>query len=251
MGKLLLFGGTAEGRALAEYCQARSIPALVCVATEYGEQLLEPSGSLRVHTGRLDSAAMTALISAEQPTLVADATHPYATIVSRQLCDACASCGVRYLRLSRESLSMEGCLVFADLATLVQWLATTEGVVFSTLGAKEAAALAAVPDYQQRIRLRVLPLIESLRLCLDAGFPAKHILCMQGPFSAALNEAMFRETGASILITKETGSSGGFAEKVSAARACGMTVAVIRRPEESGQTCSMEQMQQFIEEIRP
>lgn len=37
MNKVLLFGGTGEGRALAEWMVARSIPHTVCVATEYGE----------------------------------------------------------------------------------------------------------------------------------------------------------------------------------------------------------------------
>ena len=36
MNKVLLFGGTGEGRALAEWMVARDIPHTVCVATEYG-----------------------------------------------------------------------------------------------------------------------------------------------------------------------------------------------------------------------
>ena len=44
MNKVLLFGGTGEGRALAEWMAARGIPHTVCVATEYGETLL-PAGA--------------------------------------------------------------------------------------------------------------------------------------------------------------------------------------------------------------
>ena len=44
MNKVLLFGGTGEGRALAEWMVARDIPHTVCVATEYGETLL-PAGA--------------------------------------------------------------------------------------------------------------------------------------------------------------------------------------------------------------
>ena len=42
MNKILLFGGTGEGRALAEWLLAEGIPHTVCVATEYGETLLPP-----------------------------------------------------------------------------------------------------------------------------------------------------------------------------------------------------------------
>ena len=98
---------------------------------------------------------------------------------------------------------------------------------------KEAAALSEVTGAFERIWLRILPSLEGLRMCLDAGFPAKHIICMQGPFSEELNEAMFRACGAQILLTKDTGSAGGFPEKLAAAKKCGMKVFVIKRPEDS------------------
>ena len=37
----LVFAGTSEGRQLAEFFQKNQIPALFCVATAYGEELLE------------------------------------------------------------------------------------------------------------------------------------------------------------------------------------------------------------------
>lgn len=44
MDKILLFGGTGEGRALAEWMLSEHIPCTVCVATEYGEILLPARG---------------------------------------------------------------------------------------------------------------------------------------------------------------------------------------------------------------
>ena len=43
MYKVLLFGGTVEGRTVAEYLNENKIPSMVCVATEYGESLLPVS----------------------------------------------------------------------------------------------------------------------------------------------------------------------------------------------------------------
>lgn len=40
MCKVMVFAGTTEGRELAEFLAGREIPAHICVATEYGEQLL-------------------------------------------------------------------------------------------------------------------------------------------------------------------------------------------------------------------
>lgn len=47
----LVFAGTSEGRQLAEFFQKNQIPALFCVATAYGEELLEQTEEIRVHTG--------------------------------------------------------------------------------------------------------------------------------------------------------------------------------------------------------
>jgi len=227
---VLLFGGTTEGRELAEKLKEKEIQTLVCVATAYGESLLEPGGTLRIHRERLDEAAMAALMAQERPRLVLDATHPYADGVSRSIRAACAATDCPYRRVKRNSQPEDGCRIFPDLAAMVAWLQTQEGVIFSSLGSKEARALTAVPGFEERVWLRILPSREGLEACLEAGFPARHIICMQGPFSRELNEAMFRAAGADILITKESGGAGGFGEKLSAARACGMTTAVLERP---------------------
>lgn len=230
MADILLFGGTSEGRELASFLKAKNISALVCVATEYGKELLDAGGSVRVRTGRLDENAMAALIKEIGPRLVIDATHPYADVVSRSLRAACESTGATYLRIKRESVPGDGYLTFSNMDGLIAWLNTIEGVIFSSLGAKEAKALTAVTGFESRIWLRILPFAEGLAACIEAGFPAQRIICMQGPFSKELNVAMFRAAGASILITKESGAAGGFLEKLSAARTCGMVVAALARP---------------------
>ena len=57
--KVILFGGTSEGRELSEYLSALGIPSLICVATSYGEELIrEVPGMLDVRTGRLDMEEM-------------------------------------------------------------------------------------------------------------------------------------------------------------------------------------------------
>ena len=63
-----------------------------------------------------------------------------------------------------------------------------------------------------------------------------------------MNVALLHKTGASILVTKDTGKSGGFAEKISAAREVGAQVLMIARPiEENG--FSLEEIQQKLLDI--
>ena len=52
MSEVLIFGGTTEGRELAEFCAGLHIPAVVSVATRQGAERL-PDGTA-VHCGRMD-----------------------------------------------------------------------------------------------------------------------------------------------------------------------------------------------------
>ncbi len=237
MADILLFGGTTEGRELAELLCKKNIPAMVCVATEYGESLLDAGGCVSVRTGRLDEAEIEALIRESNTQLVVDATHPYAAAVGKNICAACNNTRARYIRVLRESSAASGFIEFADMNPLIRWLNNTQTIVFSALGAKEATQLAQVSGFQERIWLRILPSAAGLTACLEAGFPPHHIICMQGPFSQQLNTAMFQSTDATVLLTKESGAAGGFPEKLAAAHECGMTVAVLGRPcRDSGMT---------------
>lgn len=237
MAEIVLFAGTTEGRALAAALAQKGLHTLVCVASGYGADQLDAAHPVRVHTGPLDAPAIAALLQAETPRRVLDATHPYAARVSANLQNACAATDTPYLRVLREQAPPDGyagdCTVFDELPDLVRFVNDRPGaVVFSTLGAKQARALTGVSDYAKRVFLRILPDPAALMDCLALGFCAKRIVCMQGPFSGALNAAMFRAAHAELLLTKESGAAGGFLEKCSAARECAMQIAVLSRPAE-------------------
>jgi precorrin-6x reductase len=246
LAEVVVFGGTSEGRAIANALREKDIPALVCVATQYGQSLAGAGGSVAVHTGRLDARAMAEMMRTRGARLVIDATHPHAREVSGNIRAACADMGLRHVRVERERASDCGDHAFSSMDALIEWLNAADGMIFSTLGANQAHQLTAVAGFDRRVWLRILPFAEGLNACLHAGFPAARIICMQGPFSEELNAAMFRAAGADILVTKESGAAGGYDEKLRAARACGMTVAVLTRPDE-GAGHSLQEVLQMIE----
>ena len=61
---------------------------------------------------------------------------------------------------------------------------------------------------------RVLPTQEVLAQCESYGMTIDQIFALKGPFSAEFNEAFYRYCGADVVITKESGTQGGFSEKV-------------------------------------
>jgi len=248
MSDIVLFGGTSEGRELAEFLCEQRIHSVVCVATEYGETVLHLTDPVLVHTGRLNAGEIEMLLTEEKPKLVIDATHPYADIVTKNITSACKHYGVEYLRIHRDSVPVEGCTYFPSLETAIEWINSQDGVVFSSLGAKSSGTLCGISNYKDRVYLRLLPYPSGIVACIDQGYPMAHIIGMQGPFSYEMNVAMFRETKAAILLTKEAGKAGGFPEKVQAALDCGMVIACIARPEDAD-GLSMEEAERRILEV--
>ena len=177
--------------------------------------------------------------------LCIDATHPYAVEATKNIKAACEAAQTPYRRLLRQSGGEAEGIFVDSAAEAAALLAGREGNILLTTGAKELGQYAALdPD---RLYPRVLPTHSSLDACEAIGVPHRNILAMQGPFSQALNEAMLRQFGIKYLVTKDGGKAGGFMEKVNAAQATGVTLVVIRKPEEKGET--FEALVQSCEEM--
>lgn len=262
MGKVVIFGGTSEGRRLAQYCDENRIRAAVSVVSEYGQELLPGSRWVQVRVGRLDRDQMAAWLEETKPELVVDATHPYAELVSTYARENCEKMGIPYLRLLRENggvraeHSETGAAGAAGPVVRVESpeeaarrLSGTQGNILLTTGSKDLSCFTQIPEYEKRLYPRVLPDAASLEHCLQLKIPRSHVIAMQGPFSEELNRAMLRQIGASYLVTKESGTAGGFAEKLKAAADCGTEVLVIGRPApEQGET--MEQVMSRLELLK-
>lgn len=252
MDKILLFAGTTEGRNLAEFLEKNQIPTEVCVATQYGETLLEEGKYLHVHAGRLDETEMEQQIQKQQITLVIDATHPYAVIVSQNIRRACSRTGTEYIRLARKETDaswkqeMEDVTEVASVAEAAAFLAKKEGRIFVATGSKELSAYQVIPDYQDRVVARVLSTPEAVSECAMLGFSGKNLICMQGPFTEDLNVAMLRQAQASWMVTKESGKAGGFLEKLRAAKKAGAKLVVIKRPGERSEEIAEDQKEENL-----
>lgn len=230
--KVLIFGGTTEGRELSQWCAENGISADVSVTTDYGARLLGCGEQLNIFTGKLDCAEMKTLISSGNYAAVIDATHPYAVEATENIKAACDALGASYYRLLRGGVEPVGICV-SNMDELVKLLDLSAKNILSTLGSKELPELSKVRD-RSRIWLRVLPTDDIVRYCASFGFDASHVITGKGPFTVEQNIAHIRQSGAEILVTKESGNAGGYPEKTEAARICGIEVMTLTRPKEQG-----------------
>lgn len=234
MSRILIFGGTTEGRMLAEYCEQNNIYADVSVATDYGAKMLSANGCVKILTGRLDYVQMQELFETEKYRMIIDATHPYASEVTANIRKACEKTGTVYYRLVRKSSPVSYGIITYSIEELISLLNEDDGIILSTLGTRELDALRGVRDYFRRVWIRALPSDELADLCEQKGFDRNKLILEQGPFSEEQNLCHISESGADILITKESGPAGGFDEKVSAAEKSGLKLITLARPADTG-----------------
>ena len=264
--KVLIFGGTTEGRELAAALSAAGVQHLVSVATDYGKEIEDSFGEKNVIVGRKNADEMAELIAGEGFTVCVDATHPFATLVSAEIKKACEKTGIMYLRLLRDTgakielmTASNECgfdkeiesncrkrvmLCNADVVnesiqivtcdsvmSAAEELEKISGNILLLTGSKDLKSIMAEISDKTRVYARVLPNIESITKCEEAGLRGKQIIAMQGPFSKDMNVALINEICASVILTKESGATGGLDEKLLAARKCGIKVVMIKSPE--------------------
>ncbi len=252
MNKVIIFGGTTEGRQLAEALAGAGIGSIYCVATEYGKQPVEKSEYIVVRAGRMNWQEMVELFKEVNPDAIVDATHPFAEVVKKEIENAIFSFKqVPFFRVSREESDIDysNCSFFDTVEDCVAALVNTSGRILLTTGSKELGVFCKDEGLRERIIARVIPGTESLKLCADAGLKGNQIIAMQGPFSAGMNLAFIRECDAKVLVMKESGQSSGEAERIIAANKAKIKCFIIKRPEEKIAGLSLYQVKEELFEL--
>ena len=236
----LIFGGTTEGRLLAQRLCADGNSVTVSCATEVGVEQLRglPCACL---CGRLNAKQIAAL--AVRYDIVVDATHPYSVEITDNIKKACEATGVLRKRILRSPGKHPDCTQVRSCSEAAELLADMTGNILLTTGSKELRDFSALPP--ERVFARVLPTHSAISACEEIGLPHRNIIAMQGPFSRELNEATMRQYDISILVTRNSGDAGGFEEKLSAAEDAGAELILVEPPESDGLT-----VDEFLMEVR-
>ena len=245
--RVLLFSGTSEGRELARFLSERRVETLVSVATGYGKEVMDEMPFISVRVGRRDEEGIRDLSS--EFDLVIDATHPYAKEVTANIRKACFSSGVRHLRLLREEgepgkeLSDAVYSYFDNVRDAALYLKDREGRIFIATGSRDLKEYCVIPEYKERLTVRVLPAPESREICASLGI--KQIIFSKGPYSFDDNIRDLKMSGAQWLVTKDSGVAGGYFEKLKAAKALGVKTLVIKRPGEP-EALSLTEVKNYV-----
>lgn len=275
MKKIVIFAGTTEGRRLSEILADAGITHTVCVATEYGEIVMREQTDaetarakgqtlVSLHRGRLDRKQMEEFLRNEGYEIVVDATHPYARVVTENIQSAVNTLRTTeretqfpiYLRLEREIAETPeaedpavSIRYFESNADCAKVLENTEGNILLTTGSKELATYCASGRLHDRLYVRILPGRESLELCMEQGIKGRQILALQGPFSTEMNAAILKQYDIRHMVTKNSGRTGGYQEKLEAAKMLGIPVYVIQPAGKAWDTYSFAGICEKLEQL--
>lgn len=222
---ILIIGGTTEGRVAVQVCDEAAKPYFY--STKNDAQQVECAHGKRV-SGGLDERTMPHFCRQNNIRLIVDAAHPFAENVHRNIGLAAQSLGIPVIRFERN---------FPPPNPKLHWLADfDEAIAF--LHEKNIENLLALTGVNTIPKLkpfwskhtcafRIMNRPESLAAVEKSGFPRENILFYDDERD---DIALFRRLRPQAIITKESGESGGFAEKTEAALALDIPVLVIRRP---------------------
>lgn len=229
--KIVIFGGTAEGRLLAESFRGTELELHICVATAYGASLLPEGENIIMHMGRMKEEEMESFLAEVSPSYCLDATHPYAAQVTENVRKACEIQEIPYIRIYRKEEKDWGFTSVRDVEEAAELLKDTEGNILITTGSKELEKYRVIPEYTKRCFARVLPAASVLEKCAELGFAGRNLIAMQGPFSEEMNYALMKQWDIKWMVTKNSGKEGGCQEKCEAALRAGVNILVVERPE--------------------
>jgi precorrin-6A/cobalt-precorrin-6A reductase len=227
--RLLILGGTAEGRRLAaELAADPNLRVTSSLAGRTGDPL-HIEGEVRIGGfGGVDG--LVAWLRAERIEAVVDATHPFAEAITAAAARATEIVGVPLLTLSRpgwERVPGDDWRLVGSMAAAAELLPALGERVFLTIGRQRLATFARLDDLWFLIRSVEPP---------EPPMPARRqVVLARGPFTVEGELALMREHRIDVVVSKHSGGEQA-AAKLSAARELGLPVVLVDRPAPTGAT---------------
>lgn len=215
---ILVFGGTTEGRKAVEVLEEAGKPFFY--STKTGEQDVTLHHGVRID-GAMDGEAMMTFCREHNIRLIVNAAHPFAAVLHQTVAEAAAVMGIPSIRFERiypvRDEDIVWCEDYDDALKKID-----AKVLLATTGVQSIARLKVLEDRGVHVVYRILPRESSIRLAHQQGASDDQLCFYEDSDSISVQ--------ADAILLKESGVSGGFIEKVAAARKQGMRIYAIKRP---------------------
>ena len=226
---ILIFGGTTEGRRAAQILEEAGKP--FWYSTRSNGQDIEMVHGIRV-TGGMSPDEMADFCRKNAIRLIVDAAHPFATELHHNISETVQNLNLQVIRYERQyEPHTEDICWCRDYETAI--LQLKEHGIHRLLSLTGVQTISRLSGYwkENECWFRILDRDTSREMAIREGFPEDHLVYYEHEDTASLIARLKPQA----ILTKESGKSGGFPEKIEAARKSGTPVFVVERP-----TCSYE-----------
>jgi precorrin-6A/cobalt-precorrin-6A reductase len=223
MTRALILGGTSDANLLAAEIARAGLDAVY----SYGGRTRAPAEQpLPTRIGGFGGAeGLADYFRQERITHVIDATHPFAVEMSRNAVAACAETETPLIALERAPWVRtpgDNWIEVADIAAAAAALPATASRVFLAIGRQHIMPFGEKPQHAYTLRFVDPP---------EGALPFKaDIIVSRGPFTLDGELEMMRTRGIAWIVARNSGGDGARA-KIDAARALGLPVIMISRPQ--------------------
>ncbi|MBQ4386197.1 MAG: cobalamin biosynthesis protein CbiD [Prevotella sp.] len=236
---ILVFGGTTEGRKAAEVLEEAG--ATYYYSTKTGEQDLALHHGIRLD-GAMDAEAMRTFCEQHHIRLLVDAAHPFASLLHQTIADVARVTALPVVRYERIYPPRD-----PDITWIDDYIQIPHDIhsLLATTGVQSIAKLKPLEATGMKVYYRILPRKSSIRMAHAQGATDDQLCYFE--------EGNAIDIEAEAILLKESGLSGGFQEKVNAAKAKGMRILALKRPELSFIHCVNGQhgLRRMVEHLLP
>lgn len=222
---ILVFGGTTEGRVAAKVLEESGAAYYYSTRSDTQDIQLVHGNHI---SGAMEVPEMAAYCQGHDIRLIVDAAHPFAVNLHRNVLTLAEQIGVPVIRYDRIYPSHDEDLIWCkDYDDAINQLKIHE--INRLLALTGVNTIAKLHGYwrDHYCWFRILKRDKSQSLAHKSGFPEDKLVYFEQDETNALIERLQPQA----IITKESGTSGRFSEKVTAARQAGIKVFVVERPE--------------------
>lgn len=223
---ILILGGTTEGRRAVRVCEEAGKPYYY--STKSDSQGISLVHGIRL-TGGMDAEEMLLFCRQQGIRLIIDADHPFAEQLHQHIATASGTLAIPVIRYERTFPERtEDLLYFNTYDEIISYLKKKR--IENSLVLFGANTIIRLKPYWQDhpCIFRILDRNESRETAHQAGLPAEAIIYYH---PEEKERAVFERINPSVIITKESGESRDFIQKVQAAKALRIPVLVIGKPE--------------------
>ena len=222
---ILILGGTTEGRVAVRV--ADEAAATYYYSTKGTLQSIECAHGIRL-TGAMNAEEMECFCRDHAIKLLIDAAHPFAQVLHQTIEKVSKCLQIPVIRYERRYPPRDEDLIWCDSYADAIHQMENKGIqrLLALSGVNTLAPLR--PYWRSHTTwFRILEREESLSLAEKQGFPQERLVFYrEGEDELKLLEQLHPDA----ILTKESGFSGYFMDKVNAARQFGIPVFVVKRP---------------------